>query len=212
MEIIAVEAGPLMTNTYLAIDDESNKAVIIDAPMDCVELLKPYTDEKNIVVTAILLTHTHWDHAADTASLKKLYNAPVYLHQADEFRLLDPNAHSIFPLPFDIPSAKADHYIDDNDKVVFGKSELMVLHTPGHTEGCLCFYNESYGILFSGDTLFLESIGRTDLPGGSLENIAKSIEEKLLVLDDNIKVYPWHGPATTIGYERNNILSSKYWG
>ena len=204
MEIIAIEAGPILTNTYLIIDQESKKAVVIDAPMDSVELIKPIIEDKMLDVVAILLTHTHWDHAADTDALKKLYNAKVYVHQSDEFRLLEPNENSVFPLPFDIPSTKADHYINDNEIISFGNTELKVLTTPGHTEGGLCFYNESAGVLFSGDTIFRESIGRIDLPGGSLEKIAKSIKEKLLVLDDSTKVLPGHGPSTTIGYERKN--------
>jgi hydroxyacylglutathione hydrolase len=204
MEIITIEAGPLMTNTYLAIDEETNNAVIIDAPMDCVELIKPYIDKKSIEVTAILLTHSHWDHAAETVQLKNLLNVPVYVHQSDEFRLLDPNGNSIFPLPFEIPSTKADHYLNDKDLISFGNLKLMALHTPGHTEGGICLYNKDSNILFSGDTIFRESIGRIDLPGGSLEKIAKSIKEKLLVLDDETKVYPGHGPATTIGFERHN--------
>jgi hydroxyacylglutathione hydrolase len=204
MEIITIEAGPLMTNIYLAIDEETKKAVIIDAPMDCTELIKPYIDKMGLEVSAILLTHTHWDHAADTVQLKDFLNVQVYVHEADEFRLIDPNGNSIFPLPFDIPATKADHYLYDTDIIKFGNTQLTALHTPGHTEGGLCFYDKDSKILFSGDTIFRESIGRIDLPGGSLEKIAKSIKEKLLVLDDETQVFPGHGPSTTIGYERHN--------
>ena len=96
MTIISIEAGPLMTNTYIVIDDNSNKAVVIDAPMDSIDILKPEIEKRNLKIEGILLTHTHWDHAADTADLKSIYNAKVFLHKADEYRLLEPNENSVF--------------------------------------------------------------------------------------------------------------------
>jgi hydroxyacylglutathione hydrolase len=204
MEVITIEAGPLMTNTYIAIDSGSKKAVIIDAPMDSADLIRPYVDSNDLDIIAILLTHTHWDHSADTAELKNIYNAKCYVHRDDEYRLLNPNENSIFPLPFDIQRSKADVYINDSDHIIVGNTALTALHTPGHTEGGVCFYEPQSGILFSGDTIFRESIGRIDLPGGSLERLSNSIKEKLLTLDDDTRVLPGHGPESTIGYERQN--------
>lgn len=204
MEIISIEAGPLLTNTYIAIDDKTKKAVIVDAPMDSISLLKPEIDKRELIIEAILLTHTHWDHAAETADLKEEYNADVILHKDDEYRLLEPNEHSVFPLPYEIKSSSGDRYVDDGDVITFGNIELEVLHTPGHTVGGICFSNRQHKVVFCGDTVFRESVGRVDLPGGSADVLAKSIKEKLLSLDDDTKLLPGHGPSTTVGFEKKN--------
>ena len=204
MEIISIEAGPLLTNTYIAVDDKTKKSVIIDAPMDSISLLKPMIKKRDLEIEAILLTHTHWDHAADTADLKDEYGADVILHKDDLFRLTEPNEHSVFPLPYEIKSASGDRYVDDGDTVTFGNIDLEVLHTPGHTAGGICFWNKEHKVVFCGDTVFRESVGRVDLPGGSADVLAKAIKEKLLSLDDETKLLPGHGPSTTVGYEKKN--------
>ncbi len=193
-----------MTNTYIAIDEHTNMAMVIDAPMDAVNMIKSYIDEQNLNIVGVLLTHSHWDHAAETADMSEIFDAKVYLHKEDEFRLLKPNENSIFPLPFDIKPSKADVYVKDGDSIPFGNTMLKVIHTPGHTDGSVCYYDDKSAICFCGDTVFRESIGRIDLPGGSYEKISRSIKEKMLILDDNTRLLPGHGPESTIGYERKN--------
>lgn len=202
MKIITIEAGPILTNTYIVFDEHSKKAVIIDAPLDSIEVLRQEIEKQNLIIDGILLTHTHWDHSGDTADLQSLYKAKVYLHKDDEYRLLKPNHYSIFQLPVKIKEASGDVYVTEGNIINFGKCSLQVLNTPGHTEGGICFYSSIDKIVFCGDTVFRDSIGRVDLPGGSFDVLANSIKDKLLVLDDETELLPGHGPKTTVGYER----------
>lgn len=202
MQIIQIEAGPVATIGYLVLDSKSKSAVIIDAPLESTAYFDSVITEKELRVEAILLTHTHWDHIADCSKLAKLTKASVYVNSKDFHRLNDPMAHTIFPLPFNIEAVTEVNFVHDNDKIKVGSLEFEVLFTPGHTEGGVCFVEHNEGAVFAGDTLFKESIGRVDLPGGSMPVILESINSKLMVLPDNYNVYSGHGPSTTIGWER----------
>ena len=209
MEIIPFECGPLATNCYLAIDNlfvgvnsESAPSIIIDAPPDAVLHLLPVIEERKLNVEKIILTHTHWDHTIDTAELKRKTNARVYVHKEDEYRLLNPDDTSIFKLPFAIEPVKPDGYLSHGLKINCGSLEFEVLHTPGHTEGGICLVNHENKVVFTGDTLFCRSVGRTDFPGGSWELLLQSIEKYLLPLTDDTRVFSGHGIPTTIGEER----------
>jgi glyoxylase-like metal-dependent hydrolase (beta-lactamase superfamily II) len=202
MKIIPVESGPVATNGYLLYDENSLEGVLVDAPPEISSKIINHINEKQIRLKAILLTHSHWDHTADAAAIKKLTNSLLYVHRADEYRLLDQNGNSIFKLPFKIENVKPDSYLNDYDTITFGINTLEVVHTPGHTEGSVCFVEHNEKVVFSGDTLFQNSIGRTDLPGGSTKLILNSIMNRLLILPDSFTVYPGHGIATTIGKEK----------
>lgn len=202
MKIYTLETGPILTNAYLVADEESRKAVIIDAPIDCYDSLQRIITDFSYSVEFILLTHSHWDHSGEAHLLNTKLKAPIAIHPDDEFRLLDPNSHSIMALPFKLLPAKPALYLEDGQAIEFGEIKIEVMHTPGHTEGSVCFYIEEEEVLFSGDTLFKESIGRVDLPGGSMDKIIISIKEKLMELPDEVKVFPGHGPTTTIEDEK----------
>lgn len=203
LEIHVFETGPVATNGYLLIEPEDGTALIIDAPFDSAELMSERLQSRGLTPAALILTHTHWDHTADTAELKRRYpEMLIYVHPDDAYRLAEPMAHTVWPIPFTIEAVEPDRYLHDGDDLVLGSLSLRVLHTPGHTEGGICLYDEKGGLLFAGDTLFEGSVGRTDLPGGSWEILQHSIERRLMTLPDSVHVYPGHGPATTIGRER----------
>jgi glyoxylase-like metal-dependent hydrolase (beta-lactamase superfamily II) len=202
MEVIPIEAGPLATIGYLVIDDETRKAAAIDVPLASTNTYINLIKEKNAELTVILLTHTHWDHTGETSELKQITNAQILCHKDDEYRLIDPMKYSIYKLPFELKGEKADKYIENKDIIKIGNIELEVLHTPGHTEGGVCFVNHSEKVVFAGDTLFSGSIGRTDFPGGDFDTIINSIKNQLFTLGDDYVVYSGHGEATTIGNEK----------
>ncbi len=203
LNIHSFEAGPVATYAYLVVDAETKDAVIIDAPLESAEAIVRAAETEGVVPGALILTHTHWDHTGDAAALKDRYpEMLVYVHPNDEYRMLAPMQHTIWKLPFTIAPAAPDRYVHDGDVVGHGTLRFKAIHTPGHTEGGICLYDEANGLLFAGDTLFAGSVGRTDLPGGDWDTLARSIRDRLLVLPDDVRVYPGHGPATTIGEER----------
>jgi glyoxylase-like metal-dependent hydrolase (beta-lactamase superfamily II) len=204
MRIIPVETGPIATVGYLVIDESSKEAVIIDAPLDSSKYFAALIDENKIMVAAILLTHTHWDHTAECKKLIDLTGAKVYAHSSDIYRLIDPMNHTIFPLPFIIEPVLNPVPLKHLDIITAGSLEFKVIHTPGHTEGGVCFVESKQKVLFTGDTLFRGSVGRTDLPGGSKDLLIDSIWKEILTLPDQFIVYCGHGPSTTIGWERLN--------
>ncbi len=204
MNIIPVEAGPVFTIGYFVFDPSSADAIIIDTPLDSCNRFIELIDKYNAKLNAIILTHSHWDHTADLTKINKITKASVYIHKDDEYRILDPNNHTVFPLSQQLDSFSQSIYIAHRDKIKCGNLEFEVRHTPGHTEGGICLIEHNYGVIFAGDTLFCESIGRYDLPGGNGQQLLESIKRELMTLPDNFKVYSGHGEPTTIGYERIN--------
>lgn len=193
--------GALENNNYLLIDEKSNEAVLIDCTQENGDIEKALL-ENNAKLKYILLTHGHFDHVLGVNYFKNKYNCEVLLHEADK-ELVEkmPEFARIFGLP-PAEIQQIDRYITENETISFAETEIKVIHTPGHTQGCVCYLiNDD---LFTGDTLFYECVGRTDLPGGSFKQIVSSIKEKLFMLDDNIKVYPGHGYLSTIGHEKAN--------
>jgi len=201
MKILPVESGPVYTLGYLVIDETSQKGVIIDTPLDSTDFFAENIAE-GIEITAIILTHSHWDHTADCPKIKKLTNAPIYIHKHDEYRIKNPYQHTIWKLPFELESFNADSYLADGYEIESGSLKFKISHTPGHTEGSICLVEENEKIVFTGDTLFNLSVGRTDLPGGNSEQLMNSINEKLLILPDDCILFSGHGDSSTIGTER----------
>ena len=211
MKIISYEAGPLSTAAYLAIDEATNKAVVIDVPPESKDLILKLLAENNAKVEAIFLTHSHWDHCAEAPQLKKELNIPVYVHKNDEYRLLDPMTHTIWPLPFNIEPLTPDKYFEDGQTIAIGNMNFEIRYTPGHTEGSVIIVEHKQKAAFTGDTIFNESVGRDDLPGGSKKALMDSINKQVLTLDDAYDLYPGHGPSTTVKHERtyNPCLSNE---
>ncbi|MBU3699769.1 MAG: MBL fold metallo-hydrolase [Candidatus Kapabacteria bacterium] len=200
------ECGPVATNCYLVGDASTLTAYLVDAPYGAHEPVMRTLREQGWRLTDILLTHTHWDHTADCARIKRDTGAAVTVHESDLYRLIDPMAHTIWPLPFTIDAVLDALTIDGSVEHVTLMSglRLKVLHTPGHTEGGICFVDEANERVFVGDTLFHQSVGRTDLPGGDMETLIESIRRELFVLPDSYVAWPGHGPKTTIGLERTS--------
>jgi len=181
---------------YLVVDDESQEAVVVDTALGSSFLLKE-AEELHAQIKYILNTHGHPDHISDNIILKKATAAKLAIHELDAYRLsrtmLDA---SFFPRNPPLP-VEADLLLHEGDAIHIGKVSLQVLHTPGHTEGSICLYEAYEGTLFTGDTLFAGSFGRVDLPGGSCEGMMKTLR-RLSQLPPNTKVFPGHGPPTTI--------------
>ncbi|MFQ5453277.1 MAG: MBL fold metallo-hydrolase [Candidatus Zixiibacteriota bacterium] len=203
--------GPFEVNCYLFWDEKTKDGVIIDPGAE-EQLIIENIEKYNFTPKAILLTHGHGDHIAAVAAVKDKYNIPLYIGAGEEKLLESPSANvsAIFAQPIVAPPP--DYLLKDEQLISFGSFNLKVLSTPGHSPGGVCYLDESEGVLFCGDTLFYGSIGRTDLPGSSYEQLMNSIQDKILSLPDSIICYPGHGIQTTVGAERvnNPFLKGNY--
>lgn len=185
--------GSLQTNCYIAIDEDTNKAAIIDPGAQANYLIKEI-EALGINIDVILLTHCHFDHDGAVTELKDKYKVDVYLNEAEE-EYMNIDTTGIFgKLP------KFYKYFNEGQEIKVGNLTFKTIFTPGHTKGGTCFLVEDN--VFTGDTLFNSSIGRTDFLGGSYNELINSIEAKLMTLDNNVNVYPGHGPKSTIIHER----------
>jgi len=204
LHLETIAAGPVATNAYFVADLSSRRAVFIDAPMDSALWYQHRLREHGCTAQALWLTHSHWDHTADAAVLRATLGIPVLVHPLDAYRLRDPNAHTVFPLPMHLESVEIGGYLHHGDLLTLGMFQFEVRHVPGHTEGSVVFIEHRARIVFCGDTLFAGSIGRTDLPGGDYDQLIASIRRELLSLPDDFVCYPGHMEATTIGQERRS--------
>ena len=200
LEIKIYAVGMLSTNCYFLIHKDTRQMVIVDPGADA-ERLKVKIQEQKLKPQAILLTHAHGDHILGVEYLKNAYQIPVYIHEVDSEPLLyaDRNLSLMFGSE---TSIKADVCLKDQQELQLAGFEIRVLFTPGHTAGGCCYYLPQEQVLMSGDTLFYDSIGRTDFPGGSMSELLRSVRDKLMTLPDETDVYPGHGEPTTIGRER----------
>lgn len=203
MKITSMPTGELGVNTYLAVDEETNKGFIVDPGGYSPKLAKMVQDE-GIDIEYIILTHGHSDHICGVNEhLGDFPNAKV-IANINEKPMLE-NAGLNMSNSFGGPqTVKADMLVDDGDELDVGSLKLKFIYTPGHTPGGMCVYIASENILFSGDTLFRQSIGRTDFPGGSFQALAEAVHDKLFVLPDETNVLPGHMGLTTIGFEKEN--------
>lgn len=192
--------GSVSTNCYFAINDETGEVLIID-PGAAAKQLADKVKTGGLTPAGILLTHGHFDHAGAAKELAELLQTKVYAHEDEKETLENPSINlSGWEGRRDI--YYADEYVTDGAILTLAGFEIQVLHTPGHTVGGCCYYFKEQGTLFSGDTLFCMSIGRTDFPKGSASQLIRAINEKLMVLPDETAVYTGHGDMTTIGLER----------
>lgn len=217
MEILGFAAGPLQTNCYVAtgfhsdaaIEGESTPCVIIDPGMGTFEQLKAECEKRGWVPEAVLLTHGHIDHTRDADSVAKHWDIPVYINSADRHMIANPlvgagrNLGAMFRAgEMEVPEDIRD--LEGDDELKFAGLAFQILHAPGHSAGCLMLRTSDGAdeVVFSGDVLFAGSVGRTDLPGASHEDMMTSLREKVLSLDDDLMILPGHGPTSTIGQER----------
>ncbi len=201
MIIKKLEVGPIMANCFILGCDSTKEAVVIDPGDDADRILMELA-KSELKVKYLINTHGHFDHVGANKKMKEVTGAQLAIHPDDE-PMLNELSHSasMFGLSAD-NSPPADILLKDGDEISFGDITLKVIHTPGHSKGGVCLYTK--GHLFSGDTLFAGSIGRTDLPGGDYDTLISSIKQKLLAFDDDTIVYTGHGPETNIGNEKRS--------
>ena len=200
IEIKSMTLGMVATNCYLIINTETKEALLID-PADNALRISNVIEENVCTLKAILLTHGHFDHIMALNELKKRYNVPVYAHEEEE-DVLKQSSLNMSGMIGQIYTTQADIYVKDGEHLKLAGLDIIVLHTPGHTKGGVCYYLPEEKVLMSGDTLFHCSIGRTDFPTGSMSQLVRSVKEQLFVLPDDVQVYPGHDSVTSIGYEK----------
>lgn len=200
-EILRV--GPLRCNCSIIGDESTHEAMVID-PGDEIESVLALVRKHNLQVKQIVITHAHIDHVGGAMKLRAATGAPILLNQNDHalLKMLDVQAAWIgVPVPGKV---EIDRNVTTGETVAAGSHTAQILHTPGHTEGSICLYFAPEKKLIAGDTLFAGSIGRTDLPGGDMQKIMRSLHDTVLALPDDTVVVPGHGQLTTIGEERES--------
>lgn len=194
-----IPAGVYAVNCYVVGDDKTNNAAVIDPGGDVDDIIKVLEDN-DLELKYIILTHAHGDHIGGLEELRQKTGAPVYMHKNDLYMLKDSKINLSSSIGGIVIETEPDHFVNDGDVLDLGDLKLNIIHTPGHTQGGICI--QVGNVVFSGDTLFANSIGRSDLDGGNHEQLIASIKNKLLVLDEELTVLPGHGPATTIRIEK----------
>lgn len=193
--------GQVSTNCYLIYNEKTKEAVIVD-PADNAAYILNKCRELGITPTAVLLTHGHFDHILATDDIRRAFHCKVYAGMDEDAMLLDPSLNLSGTFGGDQIGLSADHLLRDGEVLELIGFQWKVIFTPGHTAGSVCYLVESEGVLLSGDTLFADSLGRTDLPTANSAAIIRSILDKLFVLPEDTMVYPGHGDPTTIGHEK----------
>jgi len=207
MKIKKFEFNMFPVNCYV-LSDETGEAVIIDAGCFYPEekqMLKDYLSDNNLTLKHLLSTHLHLDHIFGNPFLFQEYGVRPEGNQQDEFWLEQASAMArSFGFIYEEKQPSLGRHICENDIISFGNSQLKAINVPGHSPGSIVFYCQEASCIFAGDVLFYGSIGRADLKGGDYDVLRKGIQDKLFILPDETRVYPGHGPSTSIGYEKNN--------
>jgi|SRR5579862_2157047 len=210
MIIETFEAGPVATNGYLVADKPGGKALVIDAPQGVASLMVEQASRWSTPITHLVNTHGHWDHFLDNAELLRLTGAKFGIHHDSAPLLAIPQA-AYFGLELEVEPTKPDFFLEEDKPLDVGDLRFEILLCPGHCPGSVVLFERKERAAFVGDVLFAGSVGRTDLPGGSHQELMRSIHEKLLPLGDDVRAFSGHGPVTTIGVERrtNPFLATK---
>ena len=200
LELQQMVLGPVYTNCYFVKNKETKELLIID-PADSPKRIFQKVEDMGAKPVGILLTHGHFDHILAAEEIKKKYNIPIYACAKEEKTLQDPRIN-LTAFHTSSYTLKADVYLTDLQVVELAGFSVQMIETPGHTLGSCCYYLKDEGVLFSGDTVFCGSVGRTDFPEGSTAAIVNSLHRLLEALPDDTEVYPGHDTSTTIGYEK----------
>jgi hydroxyacylglutathione hydrolase len=198
------EFNPFQENTYLLYDD-TTECVVVDPgcyDRDEQEELSSFIEAQGLKVKMLLNTHCHVDHVLGNWYVKSKYDVKLYIHPKEEMVLRAVKVYAPNYGMFEYQEAEPDGYLDESKTVEFGNQKLKVLFVPGHAPGHVAFYDEPSEQLISGDVLFYNSIGRTDLPGGNYDTLITSIHQQIFTLPDSVVVYPGHGPKTSVGFEK----------
>ncbi len=199
-EVLRYIVGPVCTNCYLLVNHKTGELLVVD-PGDQAQLIEKQIEKTGAKPVAILLTHGHFDHAGAAEALADKYQISIYAHEAERETLEDPRLN-LCGMIGEHKVYHADIFVKDEEVLNLAGFSIRVFFTPGHTIGGCCYYIADEKILFSGDTLFQESVGRTDFPRGSASDLIRAIREKLMPLPDDVTVYTGHDESTLIGYER----------
>ena len=202
MEITVLTVGPVYTNCYI-VNTVSSKACLVIDPGEDADKIADYIRKKEWKLEGILLTHGHFDHITGVSDLVSMAGGKVYAFRDEKELLADPHLNASRMMGYEV-ALEPDILLRDGQKFTVADLTFQVIHTPGHTRGGCCYYAEDEKVLFSGDTIFMESIGRTDFPTGNSRELLDSIRNKVLVLPDDVKICPGHGPETTVAYEAAN--------
>ncbi len=203
MNVHVLPAGPIPTNAYLLTDPASGKAVLIDAPPDVWPMLGPLLEKDGCTLSALWLTHGHWDHTLGAAEVARKAAVPVLAHRDDRPLFETPTVMSGFMMPGTaVEPIRVDRWLEDGDTIGALGQTVSVSHVPGHCPGSLMFYFSSEGMAFPGDALFRGNVGRTDLPGGDARTLDRSIRTKIYTLPPETVIHPGHGGPTTVGEEK----------
>lgn len=196
-----IAVGPLSVNCFVLGCERSLDGIVVDPGGD-VELIEQEVRKQGLRIRAIINTHGHFDHIGGNRRAAASFGARLLIHQSDAYLLGKVAEVAGMYGMVGENSPEPDEFLYDGMEITFGDYTVKVLHTPGHTQGGCCLYIQSENTVITGDTLFADSIGRTDLPGGSHEQLLDSIRTKLFTLPDDVTAYPGHGPLTTIGHEK----------
>ena len=200
MRIKKFVIGMVGTNCYVVYNENTKECFVVDPAAPSAPLVE-FIRTEGLQLQGILLTHGHFDHIMALNDLKKRYNVPVYAHEEEE-DVLKQSSLNLSGSIGQIYTTQADVYVKDGEHLKLAGLDVIVLYTPGHTKGGVCYYFPEEKVLMSGDTLFHCSIGRTDFPTGSMSQLVRSVKEQLFVLPDDVQVYPGHDSVTSIGYEK----------
>ena len=195
------QVPPLGANCYTVYDAETKNCLIIDLGGHFSTIISQ-AEKLGLTIKGVLLTHGHFDHIYGASALVQKYDIPAYAHINEKFTIENTNPQICRLYDLSLPAEFAMTPVSEGEVIEVGDLRFEVIETPGHSQGGLCFYEKTEGVLFSGDTLFAGAIGRTDQPGGDYDLLMKSIFEKLMVLDGSVTVIPGHGPETSIATER----------
>lgn len=203
LEIFQKTLGGLSTNCYIMVNHDTNECIVFD-PADEADVLKEIFDHPEFNLQGIFLTHGHADHIGAVNELKKTYNVPVYASEVESELILSKVGYNLSVMFGNPVTIEVEEKLSDGQKVDIIGTTITCMLTPGHTAGGMCYYCEEIQSVISGDTLFFESVGRSDFPTGSGSELERSVREKLFALPEETKVFPGHMNMTTIGWEKEN--------